>query len=188
MNIITVTGPAEEPVSTAMADMQCKVETDDEAALLGIYISAARLKVEAFTRRRFVTQTVDVRLDGFSAGLTLPIAPVQAVTAVKYLDGDSVLQTVDAADYRLIQSGVLTCVVPVTGASWPVALCEPDAVRVTCIVGYGDAEDVPANFVVAMLLLTGHYYANRDASLIGVQGGELPLGVKDLLNPHVVWV
>lgn len=40
----------------------------------------------------------------------------------------------------------------------------------------------PADILQAVRLLVGHYYANREAVVVG-QASELPLGVKALLAP-----
>lgn len=188
MNILTITQPDEEPLSLVTAKQHCRIETADSDAILQGYIAAARLRVEAFTRLKLVSQTVQVRFSGFSYGLRIPTAPVQAVTAVQYLDAAGVPQVVDPANYRVDQSGALARLIPATGFAWPVTLNEPDTVYVTCEVGYGAASDVPAHFVVAMQLLVGHYYENREATLVGFSAEELPFGVKDILQSHIVWI
>ena len=91
-------------------------------------------------------------------------------------------------DYRILESGILPELIPVTGKVWPYALFEPDSVRVSCTVGYGNqAEHVPPEFVAAVQLLVGHYFENREAVLVGVTGADLPMGVKDILMPQVIW-
>jgi uncharacterized phage protein (predicted DNA packaging) len=39
----------------------------------------------------------------------------------------------------------------------------------------------------AVYLMTAHYYANREASLVGVNAAELPLGVCDIVNDYRNW-
>jgi uncharacterized phage protein (predicted DNA packaging) len=46
---------------------------------------------------------------------------------------------------------------------------------------------VPPALDHAVLLMTGHYYTNREASLVGVAAGELPLGVGDIVNDYRKW-
>lgn len=43
---------------------------------------------------------------------------------------------------------------------------------------------VPPALDHAVLLMTGHYYANREASVIGVTAAELPLGVCDIVSDY----
>lgn len=49
------------------------------------------------------------------------------------------------------------------------------------------AQTVPPALDHAILLMTAHWYANREASLIGVNGSELPLGVCDIVNDYRNW-
>jgi hypothetical protein len=46
---------------------------------------------------------------------------------------------------------------------------------------------IPPALDHAVLLLVGHFYANREASVIGVVAGELPLGVCDIVNDYRDW-
>ncbi|KQS64518.1 hypothetical protein ASG39_11220 [Rhizobium sp. Leaf371] len=46
---------------------------------------------------------------------------------------------------------------------------------------------VPADLRQAVLMLTGHFYENREATLVGVSADEVPFGVWDLINPHREW-
>jgi hypothetical protein len=39
----------------------------------------------------------------------------------------------------------------------------------------------------AILQLTAHLYANREASLVGVTAQSLPMGFLDLLEPYRAW-
>lgn len=48
-----------------------------------------------------------------------------------------------------------------------------------------DAAPKPVN--EAILQLTAHLYANREASLIGVTAQSLPMGFLDLLEPYRAW-
>ena len=43
-------------------------------------------------------------------------------------------------------------------------------------------DTVPADFKEAVRQLAGHYYENREASIVGVSFGLLPLGVKDIVR------
>jgi uncharacterized phage protein (predicted DNA packaging) len=48
-----------------------------------------------------------------------------------------------------------------------------------------DSTPKPVN--EAILQLTAHLYANREASLIGMVGQSLPMGFLDLLEPYRAW-
>ncbi|MFG1298139.1 head-tail connector protein, partial [Xanthobacter variabilis] len=46
------------------------------------------------------------------------------------------------------------------------------------------ADGVPAPLVHAMKLYATHLYENREATLVGSSGDEMPLGFFDLIDPH----
>jgi hypothetical protein len=46
---------------------------------------------------------------------------------------------------------------------------------------------IPPALDHAVCLMVGHYYANREASVVGVTSGELPLGVCDIVNDYRSW-
>lgn len=48
-------------------------------------------------------------------------------------------------------------------------------------------DGVPAALDQAMLMVAGHWYANREATLVGVTAQEVPLGVTDLINGYRDW-
>lgn len=58
-------------------------------------------------------------------------------------------------------------------------------------VGYSVLErypyPTPAALDHALLLMVGHLYANREATLVGVTAQELPLGVNDLISGFRDW-
>jgi len=79
-------------------------------------------------------------------------------------------------------------VIPTPNAVWPAVLADLDTVGIVLTVGYGpDPEDVPEDFRAAIRGLAAHYYANREA-VSPDAGPELPLGVRDLLLPNVLWL
>lgn len=68
---------------------------------------------------------------------------------------------------------------------WPQTYTREDAVRVTWAAGYGPAAtDVPAAIRQAMLLMIGHWFENREASVVGVSVTDLPMAVNSLLAPY----
>ncbi len=50
-----------------------------------------------------------------------------------------------------------------------------------------EMEEVPADLRQAVLMLVGHFYENREATLVGISADEVPLGVWDILNQHREW-
>lgn len=50
-----------------------------------------------------------------------------------------------------------------------------------------DMDVVPADLKQAVLMLVGHFYENREATLIGISADEVPLGVWSILDQHRAW-
>lgn len=50
-----------------------------------------------------------------------------------------------------------------------------------------DMTTVPADLKQAVLMLVGHFYKSREASLVGVSAEEVPFGVWDTLNQYRAW-
>lgn len=48
-------------------------------------------------------------------------------------------------------------------------------------------DEVPAPLDHGVLLMVGHYYANREATLAGVISAPLPMGVADIVNDYRKW-
>ncbi len=54
--------------------------------------------------------------------------------------------------------------------------------------GFGTSDDVPDDVREAILQLVGHFYENREATLIGITAEETPFSVWQLLAPHREYV
>lgn len=81
-------------------------------------------------------QTLELTLPAFCGrNVGLPCLPIIGPATVKYLDRDGVEQTVDAADYRLIDSRIWLN----HGFAFPATACEADAVRIRYEAGYNGA-------------------------------------------------
>lgn len=183
--LLTITPPAEEPITLAEAKVHCHVDGSDEDSLLTGLIVAARELCELRARRAFVTQTLERHLECWpaSTGIYVPKAPLVSVTSVKYIDSDSVEQTVSSSDYIVDIASQPGRVVLKRNVSWPSAeLQVGGAVRVRYVAGYGAASAVPARYKQAIRLLVGHWYENREQVAIN-QGNlkTLPFAVDALL-------
>jgi uncharacterized phiE125 gp8 family phage protein len=159
MRVVTVSGPAVEPVSTAEAKLFLRVDHTTEDPLIASLIVAAREAVEAFTARALITRRVretrdrwDARADG---SLRLALAPVAAVHAVRAVSADgsfvTVGETVRIEDDRIWLAAPVSPALPVGGVE-----IEYDA-------GYGAmATHPPAGLRQAVLLAVAALYEHRD--------------------------
>ena len=72
----------------------------------------------------------------------------------------------------------------VDGQSWPSLYPRDDAVQIEYVAGYGAAASVPQVFKQAILLLVGHWYANRESSIVGTISEDAASSGEALLWPH----
>lgn len=172
MTPILLTGPALEPVSLDEAKAWLRIDASDEDPLLSALIVSARMTLEAYTRRFFVTQSWRAILDAWPAPsvrrktLSLPFAPFQSVTAIRVYDATGVAQTLDAGGYRA----------PAAPDRGRIAFADTppapgratDGIEIDVVTGYGSqAADTPEPLRRAILTLVAHWHENR-----GDQPGE----------------
>ena len=78
MSLQLVTPPTGEPVSLAEAKLHLRVDVDDDDALIGSIISAARQAAETLTGRQLITSRWKLVLDAFPCQtILLAKCPVQ---------------------------------------------------------------------------------------------------------------
>lgn len=193
MTLTTISDPAAEPLDAAGAKAQMRVEHSADDDLIEALIAAGRGMVENYLRRRLITQTVRLTLDGFGDGVCeatpLPVAPIQSVDQVQYLDADGVWQTVASSGYRLRDSVVPHELLPAYGSTWPTPRPDFATVRIDLVVGYGaTGADLPPPVLQAVKLVVAHFYQHREAVTPNGSAAELPLGVQALLAPYRLWI
>lgn len=190
---VLVTPPAETPVSPTEAKAHLRVETTADDTLIAGLIAAATAHLDGWSGilgRCLVEQTWRQDYDDFRSCLRLPLFPVLSITSVKYVDTDGVEQTVDSANYVLLNDERGAYVEFADGYSFPALNVGSAAVRITYVAGYGAASAVPQAIKQAMLLLIGHWYENREAVIVGTsQPSPLPLAVDALITPfRRIWL
>jgi len=163
-----------------------RVDAGDEDALIGALIAAARMLAERSLGIALVTQTWSYFLDHWPQAccITLPLVPVQAVSAVTVHDVDGGASVMDPGDYavdvlsepaRLVLKGAVPSVVTRAFNGFEVAFT----------VGYGDAgADVPAPIRHAVTLLVAHWFERREPVVLGAGPQEVPATVAGLLQPY----
>lgn len=180
--------PEDEPLTLEEAKAHLRVEHSDEDSYIGALISVARQVAEEFTRRVFVTQTWELRLDRFPDSSECPIyvslPPLQSVTSISYLDTEGVTQVWSALEYIVDSKSEPARITPAYGKTWPTVRNQISPITIRYEAGYGDAEDVPQAIKQAMYLIIGHLYERREASIVGAQPFELPMGPQFLLMPY----
>jgi hypothetical protein len=113
---------------------------------------------------QFIAHRHDNRLRDLMAGnparpwnaIQLPLPPAKTVTTIAYYDADNSLQTLDPANYNLVNCGTEPAfVIPTT--DWPSAYRRPDAVKITFAAGYG-SDKIPTPVKQAVFLMVRQLY------------------------------
>lgn len=194
-SISVTVAPASEPVTLTEAKLHLRVETSvtTEDNWITASIQAAREVVETVTNRALISQTVVLKLQRFPSGIPiwLPRPPLISISSVAYIDANGTSQPWAATTgYDLAQpsgpKATYARIYPAYGTQYPQTRDQMEAVTITYLAGYANAAAVPQGIKNAMLLLIGHWYANREAVNVGNITTELPLGVASLLGPFMV--
>ncbi|MCW5691838.1 MAG: head-tail connector protein [Pseudolabrys sp.] len=185
MPSILLTAPAAEPLSLAEAKAFLRVEHSDDDDVIASLIAAARLHVEAQTRRALITQSWRLTRDAWPADgrLSVTPAPLRALTAVRVTDKDGNAAALDLQSFAVDTAGNAIVFAP-----WAVA--QPDrsaaGIALDVTVGYGDAaSDVPEPLRQTVRLLVAHWYENRGLTTTA-SVTVLPATVAALLAPYRV--
>ncbi|MGD9656566.1 MAG: hypothetical protein AB7U61_02840 [Methylocystis sp.] len=184
MRPMLIEAPAIEPVSLADAKSWLREDGADEDQLIQALIVAARMTLEAYARRFFITQSWRLVFDCWpdsvasKSTLYIPFAPFEAVIAIRVFDANGVAQTLVAPTYRAPASNdggriSFTTAPPAAGRA-------TDGIEIDFNVGYGAlAGDVPQPLRHAILALVAHWREHR-----GDDGDDaLPKAVAQLAAP-----
>jgi uncharacterized phiE125 gp8 family phage protein len=182
-----VTAPATEPVTLAEAKAHLRVDLSDDDLLIESLVSAARAHIEDATGRALITQTWRLNLDNWPAAdyIRLPRPPAQSVSSVVYTNSAGTAATLSSTTaYSVDTDSEPGRIVLRYGQTWPsVTLTPVNPIVITYIAGYGRAESVPQPLKQAVLLLVGHWYENREGSIVGagVLASPIPFAIDSLI-------
>lgn len=151
MGLSLVTGPTSEPVTLGEVKDHLSFDGAEKDGLIAGYVLAARREIETLTNRALMTQTWDYTInrgwpmkaaDGcWRQRIELPLAPVQSVTSVTYVDESGTTQTLGTSQYVLGTDGELGVIFPAYGVEWPTTRDQPAAVSVRFVAGYAQPPD-----------------------------------------------
>jgi uncharacterized phiE125 gp8 family phage protein len=201
MPLSLVSAPSVLPLTVAETKDHLRVDTSDDDDLITAMISAATDHVSGrngWTGRALVEQTWDLKLDAFPCAgkaIKLPLAPLQSVTSVKYIDTDGVEQTLSDTVYAVDADSVPGRVYLAYGQSWPGIRSQRNAVTIRFVCGYADdggspvdyRANIPEAIRAALKLLVGAMYENREDFVTGTIATQLPFAAQNLLMPYRVY-
>lgn len=180
---VRVVSPPAPIVSWELLKAHLREDSDDQQEIGEAYIAAASAWLDGpagWLGRAVGQQTLELVAGGFGCD-PLPFRPVTTVNEISYFDVDGQEVVLDEDAYRLALDGRV-----VPAASWPAVGSRHDAVRIEFQAGYPEG-DIPPPITQAVLLLVGHWYANREAVNVGNIVSALPFAVDALLSPFRVW-
>ena len=166
-------------------DVAGTVDDNLEDAQIMAMAKAARGAAESYTSLTIANQEKTLRYNAFpSKSLSLKTWPVSDVVSISYTDVNG--NTQQYTDFILDNESKPARVYPIS--DWPNTKDTPNAVQIEVKAGFTDGESpnpfpIPDTLKQAILLLVGHFYANRE-SVSYTQVYEVPMGATYLMTPH----
>lgn len=166
MRPMLITAPAIEPVSLTEAKAWLREDSADEDQLIQALVVSARLTLEAWTRRFFITQGWRLVCDTWpmleSGSLTMDIAfaPFVAVTSVRIYDRNDVANVISPTTYRSGEGAMGGRILFDTAPPYPERPI--NGLEIDFTVGYGATPtQIPEPLRRAILLLVTHWREHR---------------------------
>lgn len=181
------------------------MDINDDNDYLQSLVLRATAWCENYTRRAFITQTWELKMDEFwderyssvsrftswrNSRLTenaifIPRPPLIAVPSITYLDLDGNTDTIASTVYRVDTSSEPGRITLDYNQTWPSDIRNvTNPIVITHTAGYGARAAVPDDIKHAILMLVGHWYENRESVLIGQTSKDIEYAVRDILSPH----
>ncbi len=170
MSLLSITPPAEEPVTLAAFKEHIRVDDSAEDAALSGFLLAARRTIEARYGVAMIAQGWRLSLDGASRSIVLPLSPILSVDSV-----------------GVVRSGVtealaLSAFEADTGAVGRVRLdaaYQGAGLVIAFTAGWSSAASLPEEMKLAVKTLAAHFYERREG-----EPGEGAPGVVRLLSAY----
>ncbi|WP_323779512.1 head-tail connector protein [Leisingera sp.] len=153
-----------------------------DEVLIG-FLRAALAAIERRTGKALITRDFELEIRHWRdrARMILPIAPVQAVTAVAMRDAGGGETVLDASLYHLERDGQRPRLCPAGSLLPPIPT--GGLARISLQAGMAsDWGGLPADLGQAVMLLAAHYYEYRADT--GLHGGCMPFGVTSLIERY----
>ncbi|HDZ80729.1 MAG TPA: hypothetical protein ENH56_05725 [Roseobacter sp.] len=184
MRLTRIIEPTELPVSLEEVKLHCRVDHNDEDTLLTSLIAAATDYLDGpsgILGRAIINQEWLIELDEWPIYLVLPIEPIQTVL-VKYNNEAGIETTIAGSDIILINNPSARSILEwVDGFSFPKLNASRYPIGITLSAGFGAAAEIPESIKVAIQMIVGNWYENREATVVGMSVVDLPMAVNALL-------
>lgn len=188
-----VTPAAILPVSLNKVKEHCRITFDEDDQILEWYLESAVSNIEHHLQRKLITQTWKMFLDTWPTYFKILFGDLQSVTHIKYTDIDDSQETFSSDNYYVDTNSIPGRVLLKYGESWPDAtLRVNNPIEIQFVTGYGDeTTDIPFDIKNAILLLTQHFYENRENYLVSefknYSVTKIPMTADALLANYRIW-
>ena len=185
MALVLTSGPASEPVTLSEAKAYLRIDGGAEDVLLTSLILTSRLHIEAALGLAMITQSWMLVLDRWpgDGSVDIPIAPLQAITAVRVRNAAGNASVVAPTSYLVDLASKPPRLVWNTAAP-PLPGRVANGIEIDVTAGFGaSTASVPAPLKHAILMLVAHWYEHRDPVEIGSAAVRIPDAVNDLIQP-----
>jgi uncharacterized phiE125 gp8 family phage protein len=190
--VLVETTPGDYPaVTLAEAKRHLNVDIEDHDVIIQVMISAATRYVEASAGVKFITRQLRFKMDHPPTDRVLELPGGQMVNvdgvAVEYLDDDGVTQVFDQSEYQVDYDSVPGRVALTASSQWPtVGNGYIGSFVVAYNAGLAQSVDVvPPLAKMAVLLVVGHWFKNREQFTAGIVGADVEGSVRAITN--VLW-
>lgn len=183
-----VTAPAEKPVTVEEAMLYCRVDDQNEAAVIDRFIGAATDHLDGYAGklgRCLVDQNWALTFDRFCTMHRLPF-PAREIVSITYVDAAGVSRTVSSGAYSLHRDALGSFVRVRPGQVWPAVTDQSEAIKITFTAGYGGAEDVPDGIKTAIMMIVSEVYEASKGEADSVPQITLSGVMKWFLGDHAL--
>lgn len=173
-SLTQLSAPTILPVS--LDDVRRHLAIEDgthDVALLQQHIPAAVEMFESQTSRQLLTATWRLSLSDFPTyGIKLPKGQYQSLVSVEYSTESDECVDVDISTLRVRGGPDRSVVMAASATGWPSPTETVEQVDVTWVCGW-TASTLPKNIKQGILLLTAHYFEQREPVLTGTTSKAL---------------
>lgn len=181
------------------AKQHCRVDIDDDDALIQAYLDAALEYVSESTGLSLITMKHTVLYNTMPVGTTPLVPPFKnfvnytdpTFTSIAYKDASGAVQTLTlGANFGVLTGVNPTPFVPVAGGSWPTDYQYSDEVGYVNLTYYtspvGAYFSVGSQLKVVVLMLTAHWYTAREPVTTGLNAtnNKVPYTIDVLLSQN----
>lgn len=158
---LTTAAGAWVPVQLAEAEAFARIHLVEDQVVLQRLIEAATREVERYSGHVLVPGTFRLTFDSWSRRLELPVTPITAIAAVRYLGVDGSTTTLSSGDYTA-DLGTVPARLSFAASYIPVTLRDIAGLEVEVTAGYPTVYAVPADIQQHVITLALLMHEHRD--------------------------